>query len=77
MEVITIHIDAETKRQLEQEAIAQGISLDEYIAETLRRAVHKGWTDTVRRLAGAWGDDFPEPEELRQSLERESPRESA
>jgi len=75
METITVCIDPETKRRLEQQAHTQGVSLDVWVVETLRRAAQTEWPDAVRRLVGVWGDDFPEPDELRRSLEVESPRE--
>lgn len=76
METIVVPVDAETKRRLEQLACAQGLSLDAWAAEVLRRAALAEWPEVVRQLAGAWGEDFPEPAELRRSLERESLRES-
>lgn len=75
METITIPIDAETKRRLEQQARAQGVPLEAWAAEALRRAAQAEWPEAVRQLVGAWGDDFPEPDVLRRSLEVESPRE--
>lgn len=69
METIAIQVDSETRQRLQQRAQAHGLALEEYLAETLRSLARAEWSDIVRSLAGAWGDDFPEPEELRRSLE--------
>jgi hypothetical protein len=76
METIIIQIDAEIRRLLQKQAQTRGISLNELITELLRQHAYNDWPDSVRHLVGSWGNDFPEPDELRRSLEVESPRES-
>jgi len=75
LETITIRVSPETKRRLAQAAQARGVSLETLVAEALERAASSEWPESVRQLVGAWGDDFPEPESLRRSLEQESHRE--
>lgn len=71
---IVIEIDAETEARLRRQADTQGVSLSQYITELVRHRALTEWPEEVLRLAGAW-TDFPEPEELRASLTKQSPRE--
>ncbi len=75
MHTITVQIDPDTLEQLQQQARERGISVDALIAELLQHWSRTAWPMSVRQLVGAWQDDFPEPGELRRSLEVESARE--
>ncbi len=75
MHTITVQIDPNTLERLQQKARERGVSVDMLIAELLQHWTRAEWPESVRQLAGAWQQDFPEPGELRRSLEVESPRE--
>ncbi|GIV18904.1 MAG: hypothetical protein KatS3mg023_0655 [Armatimonadota bacterium] len=72
---IVIEIDAETEARLRRQADKKGVTLSQYITELLRHRALIEWPEDLLCFAGTW-TDFPDPEELRASLTKQSPREA-
>lgn len=75
MSQITIYLDEPTAERMARAAKAAGISKSRWIAELIRRETADEWPESVKALAGAWADDFPEAEALRADLIEDPMRE--
>jgi hypothetical protein len=75
MAQVTIHLDDEAEARMRRAAEEEGVSPSRWIAELIREKTASRWPESFRRLIGTWGDDFPEVEEIRQSLGEDVERE--
>lgn len=64
MTEITVILDDELETKAKAAATALGLSLDQWIAETIREKTADQWPPEVLALAGSW-PDFPDIETLR------------
>lgn len=63
MAKVTIYLDEETEVLMKRAAEEAGVSRSRWVAEVVREKTASTWPRAVRRLVGAWGDEFPEVEE--------------
>lgn len=74
MAQVTIYLDEETARRLDEAAKAAGLSRSRWIADLVRSRTADRWPESVARLAGAWSD-LPDAEALREDEGEDVPRE--
>jgi hypothetical protein len=66
MTQLTLCLDRETEEKMKVAAKAAGMSQSQWVASLIRERVASGWPSSIASLAGAWKDDFPTLEEIRQ-----------
>ena len=71
---ITIYLDAETEKQLNNVIKNGGISKSRWIADVIKEKVATSWPENIIALAGAWSD-IPTAEEIRQGFGKDVERE--
>lgn len=76
MAQLTLYLDRETEDRMKAAAKAAGTSLSQWVANLIRERVAREWPPSITALVGAWKDDFPTPEEIRQAAGREARREA-
>ncbi|MBK1726724.1 CopG family transcriptional regulator [Halorhodospira neutriphila] len=63
---VTLYLDDEHERRLEQATHAAGLSVSRWVAQLVEEhAPRAEWPEPVRAMAGQW-EDFPTAEEIRQ-----------
>ena len=72
---VTIYIDAETEKVLNQIVKKQGISKSRWISDLIKEKTATSWPEHIKCLAGAW-QDFSLAEDLRSDLGRDTEREN-
>ena len=72
---VTIYLDDETERKMIANAKVMNLSKSRWIANVIKEKLVDDWPDTVRELAGSWGD-FPSLHELRASSGTDTDREA-
>ena len=72
MPQVTLYVDDKTNQRMRSAAKAAGVSLSHWVSELIRQHTAREWPDSVRRLAGAWGED---PDTAGQASGRDVPRE--
>ncbi len=72
----TIYLDDESEKRLKSAAKAAGIPVSRWVAQIVREKTRTVWPESVRQLAGAWSDDFPELEDIRRNEREDSTRET-
>ena len=69
---VTLCLDDEHERRLEQAAYAAGLSVSRWVAQVVEEhAPRTEWPESVRAMAGQW-EDFPTAEEIRQKGKSDS-----
>ena len=63
MSQITLYLDEETEKLVQEKAKANGVSKSRWVADLIRRHAHDSWPEECRQLAGAF-PDFPLKEEM-------------
>ena len=71
---ITIYLDAETEKQLNNVIKNGGISKSRWIADVIKEKVATSWPENIIALAGAWSD-MPTAEEIRKGFGKDVERE--
>lgn len=74
MAQVTIYLDQDTEERMQRAAREAGQSRSRWVADVIREKVRAEWPESFRNLIGTWGDDFPELEEIRESLGKDIPR---
>ncbi len=74
MAQVTIYIDAETEKKMQDIIKKSGISKSKWITDLIREKTANTWSDSVKEAAGTW-EDFPEAEELRKDQGTDTERE--
>lgn len=74
MAQVTIYLDEETEERMKRAAEEAGISRSRWVADAIREKTSITWPESVRRLVGVWGEDFPEVEDIRGGLGEDVPR---
>ena len=64
---VTIYLDEKTEKKMNNMVKKSGVSKSKWIAELIREKTDSFWPESVSGLAGAW-KDFPEAEDIRQSV---------
>jgi|HubBroStandDraft_3_1064219.scaffolds.fasta_scaffold04650_4 hypothetical protein len=72
---ITLYLDSQTEERMKAAAKAAGTSLSQWVATLIRERTSLEWPASIARLAGAWSDDFPTLEEIREGADDDPVRE--
>jgi hypothetical protein len=72
---VTIYLDAKVEAKIRSAAKAMNTSLSQWVANIIKEKTTEAWPESVKELAGAWSD-FPAPEELREGIGEDVPREA-
>ncbi len=72
---VTLYLDSQTEERMKAAAKAAGASQSQWVAGLIREKTALEWPPSIARLVGAWGEDFPEVEEIRRSEHADAPRE--
>ncbi len=75
MAQLTLEIDPETLRGVEEAAEESGLPVERWVTQLLQEQMNKTWPEKVSSLAGSW-NDAPLAEELRASEVPDLPRET-
>ncbi len=71
---VTIYIDPETEKKMNNVIKDMGISKSKWIAELIREKTDTEWPDNIVQLSGAW-KNFPSTEEIRKEMGNDTERE--
>jgi hypothetical protein len=71
---VTIYLDTELEAKMREIAKSMHISQSKWIANLIKEKIADEWPESVKNLAGAWGD-VPLVEEIRETLGEDSIRE--
>ena len=71
---VTIYLDTELEAKMREITESMNISQSKWIANLIKEKLVDEWPESVKDLAGAWGD-FPSAEEIRGTLGEDSMRE--
>ena len=63
MSQITLYLDDETEKLVQEKAKANGVSKSRWVGDLIRRHAHDSWPEECRKLAGAF-PDFPLQEDI-------------
>ncbi len=74
MSQVTIYLDDNTERKMNQVIEKSGVSKSRWIADLIREKTNEVWPENIKMLSGAW-KDFPSVEEIRKELSDNSERE--
>ena len=72
---VTIYLDSETEKKLNNLVEKKGISKSKWIAGLIRDKTSMVWPEKVIHLSGAWSD-LPSAKEIRNSMGTDKERES-
>ena len=72
---VTIYLDSETEKKLENIVEKKGISKSRWIANLIKEKTSTAWPENIIQLAGAWSD-LPSSEKIRRSMGTDAERES-
>jgi hypothetical protein len=70
---VTIYVDDEIEQRARASARAAGVSLSKWVAGRIARRARGEWPESVRVLAGAWGD-LPSSGRIRRTGAKDVPR---
>ena len=71
---VTIYLDKETEKKLKNAVKKTGISKSKWISERIKEKIETTWPETVKEIAGIWGD-LPTAEKIRAGMGEDSERE--
>ena len=71
---VTIYLDKETEKKLKNAVKKTGISKSKWISERIKEKTATTWPETVKEIAGTWGD-LPTAEKIRAGMGEDSDRE--
>jgi hypothetical protein len=74
MAQVTIYIDTDLEAKMRAAAQAMNLSQSKWITNIIREKLDNEWPANVIVLAGAWAD-FPEAEEIRNTMGSDTARE--
>ena len=72
---VTIYLDEQTEKKMNNMVSKSGMSKSKWIAELIREKTASTWPESVSELAGAW-KDLPEADEIRQAMGQDIDRET-
>ena len=72
---VTIYLDAETERKLNQIIKGTKKSKSKWISDLIREKTVSEWPECIIQSAGSW-DDFPTAKSIRESMGKDIKRES-
>jgi len=71
---VTIYLDDEIESKMRSAARSMHLSQSKWIASLIKGKVNDEWSESAKKLAGAWGD-FPTLEDIRVNQKEDSMRE--
>ena len=71
---LTIYIDKDIEKKVNNMVKKSGMSKSKWVAELIREKTANSWPDSVIQLAGAW-KDMPKAEDIRKNMDRDADRE--
>jgi predicted DNA-binding protein (MmcQ/YjbR family) len=71
---VTIYLDAELEAKMREITKSMHMSQSKWIANLIKEKIADEWPESVKKLAGSWGD-FPSAEEIRGNSREDSIRE--
>ena len=71
---VTIYLDTELEAKMREITKSKRMSQSKWIANLIKEKIADEWPESVKQLAGAWGD-LPSSEEIRRTLGEDSIRE--
>ncbi len=74
MSQVTIYLDEQTEKKLQQAVKQSGLSKSQWISRLIREKTASEWPEGVREMVGEW-QDVPEQSDLRDSEGKDLPRE--
>ena len=75
MAQVTIYLDPETEKKLNNMVKKSGISKSKWITGLIKEKTLTSWPESVTKLAGAW-KDLPTVEETRAGMGKDAKRET-
>ena len=72
---VTIYLDSETEKKMNNVIKKTGISKSKWISELIKQKITTTWPENIVRLAGAW-TDLPTAEDIRKNMAEDADRES-
>jgi len=71
---VTIYLDTELEAKMREITKSKRMSQSKWIANLIKEKIADEWPESVKQLAGAWGD-LPSAEEIRRTLGEDGIRE--
>lgn len=72
---VTIYLDPDTEAKMRAAAKSMGMSQSKWIARLISEKTANSWPDFIYELSGAWRDDMPSAEKIREGMGHDMPRE--
>lgn len=72
---VTIYLDDEIEHKMIEAANSAQLSKSKWIASIISEKVKNEWPDSVRDMSGSW-NNFPSSEEIRESMGKDTERET-
>ena len=72
---VTIYLDSETEKKLNNTIKKTGTSKSKWISDLIKQKIATTWPENIVKLSGAW-TDLPTAEELRKNMAEDADRES-
>jgi len=70
---ITIYLDAETEKKMNQAVKKSGASKSKWVAKLIKEKIADSWPENIIKLAGSW-KDFPSIDEIRATTGKDAKR---
>ena len=72
---VTIYLDSETEKKMNNVVKKTGISKSKWISDLIKQKMTSTWPENIVKLAGAW-TDLPTAEDIRKNMAEDADRES-
>jgi hypothetical protein len=72
---VTIYLDSETEKKMNNAIKKTGISKSKWISDLIKQKMTSTWPENIIKLAGAW-TDLPTAEDIRKNMAEDADRES-
>ena len=75
MAQVTIYLDSETEKKMNNVIKKTGISKSKWISDLIKQKMTSTWPENIVKLAGAW-TDLQTAEDIRKNMAEDADRES-
>ena len=72
---VTIYLDSETEKKMNNVIKKTGISKSKWISDLIKQKMTSTWPENIVKIAGAW-TDLPTAEDIRKNMAEDADRES-
>ena len=72
---VTIYLDSETEKKMNNVIKKTGISKSKWISDLIKQKMTSTWPENIVKLAGAW-TDLQTAEDIRKNMAEDADRES-